>query len=218
MSMSADTPRVEDLASVGTRVSWGAIFAGAALALGTYFLLGSLGAATGLAVSDRVRSSSLETGTVAWAFLTTAVALFVGGLVTSLYTVGENKTEAVMSGIITWAVVFSVLAHLAGVGVRTGFHAMHADSGNATAHNWEASAREAGVSAEQIDTLRRSIKPQEPQDQQASLEAAKRIAWYTFAGVWISMLAAALGAYVGAGPTFRLVTVPGVGRTVIVNR
>jgi type VI protein secretion system component VasF len=35
-------------------------------------------------------------------------------------------------------------------------------------------------------------------------EAAARVTWFTFFGTLISMVAAMLGGYLGAGPTFRL--------------
>ena len=41
----ANTPSVRNLVSVGTRVSWGAIFAGAILALAISLLCATLGAA-----------------------------------------------------------------------------------------------------------------------------------------------------------------------------
>lgn len=205
--MNESAPRVEDLASVGTRISWGAILAGTFLAAGVYFLLATLGGAVGLSISDRMNPTALHPGVIGWAFVTTAAALFVGGLVTSLYTVGENKTEAVMSGIIMWALLFTLLLVLSGVGIRSGFNAMVA-IGNSTP-GWEAAAREAGVPADQIETWRRTAAAavQNPQNQQAVLDAAKRIGWYAFAGTWLSMLAAAAGALVGAGPTFRIVAV-----------
>jgi hypothetical protein len=83
----------------------------------------------------------------------------------------------------------------------------------ASTQNWEIGAREAGVSAEQIEDWRRKVggsgdrTVQDPRNQQAALNAATRISWYAFAGTWLSMLAAAAGALVGAGPTFRLVAV-----------
>jgi len=139
--------------------------------------------------------------------VTTVTALFVGGLVTSLYTVGENKTEAVMSGIIMWATLFTLLLVLSGAGIRSGFSAMAAIGTGAP--SWEAAAREAGVPADQIENWRRTgaAAVQDPQKQQAALDAAKHIGWYAFAGTWLSMLAAAAGALAGAGPTFRVVAV-----------
>jgi hypothetical protein len=206
-------PRQEDLVSVGTRVSWGAILAGSLLALGLYFLFASLGTAVGLSISDRTSPTTLKTGTILWAFLTTIAALFVGGLVTSLFTVRENKTEAVLCGVVMWSVLFTFLLVLGAAGVRAGFTAMAATANTPATAAWETGAREAGVTQEQIQDWRNKqgvttpATVRAPQDQQAVTEAATRISWYVFAGTWISMLAAAAGALVGAGPTFRLVAV-----------
>ena len=77
------TLRAEDLVPVRSRVSWGAIFAGAVLALAVYLILTLLGGAIGLTVSDNVRTDTLKTGGAIWAILATAIALFVGGWVTT---------------------------------------------------------------------------------------------------------------------------------------
>ena len=120
MAHKVTTPGVEDVASVGTRISWGAIFAGALLALAIQFLLGILGGAVGVSVGDRVRTDNLWTGALIWVIVTTCASLFVGGLVTSLFTVGENKVEAVLYGIIMWALMVSALVGLGATGVRAG--------------------------------------------------------------------------------------------------
>ena len=116
--------RTDRMDSVGTRVSWGAIFAGCMTALGMYFLLTTLGAAVGLSISDRTNPSSLQTGAIAWAFLTTTVALFVGGIVTSLFAVGEDRIEAMLHSVIMWAVLFTILLVLGTAGIQSGFNAM----------------------------------------------------------------------------------------------
>lgn len=192
----ANTPHVRDLVSVGTRVSWGAITAGALLALAIALLCATLGAAVGLSVHDRVSVNDLRTGSMAWGYVTTFVALFVGGLVTSLLTVGENKTEAMVHGVLMWALLLAVLVVLAGAGVRVGVNM-------------------AGVTPDRGDVRRASTGPDAtaPTAPAADVneETARRFAWYTFAGTWLSMLAAAGGALAGAGPTFRVVARPRVG-------
>ena len=135
-------PRVEDIRSVGSRVSWAAIFAGGILAFAIYFLLMILGSAVGLTLKDRVNTGPLQTTAIVWTLLTFCVALFVGGIITSLFTVGENKVEAMVYGILMWALVTGSLIVLGGLGVRSGFNAMmgmaHSD-GSATASTWEPS-------------------------------------------------------------------------------
>jgi hypothetical protein len=209
-----DIPRVEDLASVGTRVSWGAICAGAMVALGMYFLLTTLAGAIGWSISEHVQPANLQTGAIVWAFLTTVAALFVGGLVTSLLTAGEDKIEAVLYGVIMWALLFTSLLIFSALGVRGGFNSMATMANRSqTSAEWESAARAAGVPATQIDDWRRSAKPEDPK---VTSEAASRLTWYAFAGTWLSMMAAAAGALVGAGPTFRLVVVRPPQRTLAV--
>src|ERR687886_289174 len=113
----------EDLLPVHSRVSWGAIFAGAVVS--------------------------------------TALALFVGGWITAQLTVGENKLEAALHGVILWGVVFAAFLWLVSTGVRSGFNALVGMSqavGQAAPQDWEAAARRAGVSQEQIDSWRRTAK------------------------------------------------------------
>jgi hypothetical protein len=202
------------LISVGSRISWGAIVAGALLTLAIYFLLSILGAAVGLSVSDRVSARNLQTGAVAWAVVTTCTALFMGGLTVSQFTVGENKTEAALYGIIMWALVLALLVAMGTAGANAGFNGMIGMANlaqEASTHGWEASARQAGVPADQIDEWRRKLSTTAA-DVDDGKEAptvtrddAKRITWYAFLGTWLSMIAAAAGALVGAGPAVRIV-------------
>jgi hypothetical protein len=219
MDQQVTLPRPEDLVSVGSRISWGAIFAGAVLALGLYSLFSILGGAVGLSLSERVNPSTLKTTAIGWALLTMLVAVFVGGVVTSQFTVGESKTEAMLYGAIMWALLFGFLAAIGAAGVRTGFHALagyanYADT--ASTQSWDRLARDAGVPADQIDTWRQKLpsaptkmnqEAQDPVNQEAAREAATRLTWYAFIGTWLSMISAAVGAMVGAGPRFKVVVV-----------
>jgi hypothetical protein len=217
------TLRAEDVLPVRSRVSWGAIIAGAVMALAAYLILTLLGAAIGFSVSDRVRPENLQTGAAIWAILTTAIALFLGGWVTTQLTVGENKTEAIIHGVIMWGVVLAMLLWLMASGVRAGFNAVvgmadvgHTVARNTTTEDWEAAARRAGVSQETIDEWRRKAadapgnvrrSAEDPATQQAATEAATRASWWALLGTLLSMAAAVAGALVGAGPTFRLLAV-----------
>ena len=214
------TIRAEDLVPVRSRVSWGAIFAGAVLALAVYLILTLLGGAIGLTVSDNVRTGSLKTGAAIWAILATAIAMFVGGWVTTQCTVGENKTEAVVHGVIMWGVVLAMLLWLMATGIRAGFNAMvgMANVGSVaardtTTEDWEAAARRSGVPQSTINEWRQKATEvpaetrravEDPANQQAAVEAATQASWWTLLGTLLSMAAAVSGALVGAGPTFRL--------------
>jgi hypothetical protein len=219
------TVRPEDVLPVHSRISWGAIFAGAMVALALYFVLALLGAAIGLSVSGRVRAENIGSGAAWWAIGGMLLSLFVGGYVTSQCTVGETKGETVMYGIILWGVVFGMLLWLAVTGVSSGFqtlmgvaHIGTAATQGATASDWEAAAQRAGVSKETIEEWKRKVAntpdaarrtTEDPQTQQAVSEATTRVAWWALLGTVLSMVTSVLGAYVGAGPTFRLMRIRG---------
>src|ERR1700732_3421158 len=103
MADKVTVPRAAELVSVGSRISWGAIMAGAILALGIYSLLTILGGAVGLSISERVNPTTLKTTAVIWTLITMVAGIFVGGMVVSQFTVGETKTEAMLYGVIMWA-------------------------------------------------------------------------------------------------------------------
>ena len=221
---TTDDVNLADIAPVGSRVSWAAIIAGAVIALAVYLVLTLLGTGIGLGVVDAsdVNPGNFGTGAAIWAVLTTIVALFGGGWVTSQLTVGENKTEAVIHGIILWGVVLFMTLWLVGVGMRTGFGAMWGiASFTSTAaddvENWEAMANNAGISDQQIQQMKAEAKqtaenaPQavknavnDPQNREAAIGYAQSATWYTLLGTLLSMAAAIFGALVGAGPTFQL--------------
>lgn len=204
--------QTEDLVPVRSRISWSAILAGAVLALSLYFLLALLGGAVIFSISDKVNAQGLGIGAAIYTILVTAACLFLGGYIASQLTTGENNLEGALYGIFVWAAVFVSLLSLTAAGARVGFEAM---SGVATAQrgtDWEASARQAGVPQEQIDQWKQRANAtvaaaQDPQQQRAAADAATRTTWYAFLGVWISMMAAAAGGYVGSGPNIKFFSV-----------
>ncbi|QVL29944.1 hypothetical protein KIH39_13805 [Telmatocola sphagniphila] len=201
--------------SVGTRINWGAILGGALIAIGFYSLLAILGAAVGLSISEKVNPKSLQIGAIVWTLLISASALFVGGLVTSLFITRENKVEAILHGVVMWSVVCFLLLIFGAIGVKTGLNTMSAMapgiSSVSTNQNWEAVARQNGVSPEMVDSWKKQLNDfvNDPQAQEraekAAWDAATRISWFAFAGTWITLLATAVGSLVGLGPTFRIV-------------
>ena len=169
--------------SVRTRISWGAILAGVAVAMAIYALLMSLGVAIGMSVSDDVNSRTLGTSAGVWGFISLLVALFAGGWVTTQVTVGESRTEAVLYGVVLWATTSVLLLWLTANGVRAGM-----DSAAAM-------QTMAGASTEAVDT------PQTIEQRQVALDrardAGKEGSWWAFAGILLSMVAAIVGALVG---------------------
>src|SRR5262245_51104205 len=106
----------QDVLPVRSRVSWGAIFAGAVVALTVYLLLSSLGVALGLSVSGRVDGQNLAIGAGIWAILSTLISLFLGGWVASQCTAGETRGEAAVYGVVVWGIFFAALLWLAAGG------------------------------------------------------------------------------------------------------
>ena len=221
----------EDLVPVHSRVSWGAITAGSVIALALYFLLTLLGGAIGFSLTDYARAETIGKMSAVWAITVTAVCLYMGGFIASQLTTGENRMEAMVYGLLVWAVVFAMLVWLMATGVRAGFNAMLgvATAGtaivdtaakNTTPEDWEAAARRAGFDQSQIDVVKDRVK-NAPADAKAAAEdpatrekaaavardvgeKATKISWYTFLGTVISMRAAALGGYIGSGPEVRI--------------
>lgn len=152
--MEASTPRASDLLAVRSRVSWGAIAAGAMIATAIYFVLTLLGIALGAEVAVRGATTHLGAGAALYAILTLLLAMFFGGWATSRLAVGETKLEAVLYGIILWGALFLGLVWLFSVGVRTGFGAMVGLTSGASALA-DAGAQSGSSDAGVVDTLRR---------------------------------------------------------------
>jgi hypothetical protein len=211
---------LESRSSLGSRISWGAVVGGAVIALSLQFLLTLLGAAAGLSLSNNVSGESMKNGALVYLALTMFASLFVGGVVTSLLTGGENKQEAFLSGLVMWGVAFVTVMFLGTAGIQGGANvltsAANAKAQAAPTATWEDSARQAGVTDAQINDLKAknnniAAKVQDPANQEAARQAASKAMWYGFFITWISMAFAALGAYSGAGPTFRVVTFSNAG-------
>jgi hypothetical protein len=212
---------VEDIFPVRSRISWGAVLAGAVVALATTLILGLLGSAIGLTVNDDVDQDTLSAGAALWGLISTITAMFLAGWVTCLCAVGETKREAVVHGIITWGVVLALGLWLVASGVGAGLSAISglAQVGaDATDYaDWSIAARRAGVSQEQINQWQQSIQNapvqaraavENPANQRRVEAAATSITWWTLAGTVLSLGSAIVGALVGAGPNFMLLREP----------
>lgn len=194
--------RLHDVASVGSRVSWGALLAGAVVALTVYVALGVLGVAVGLSTAEvaEVDGGALAIGTAVWAALSLLISLFLGGFVTSRSTVGERKDESMIYGLLLWGTIFVSVVVLTGLGLNLGVGGMIEQvtgSGAAAPILNDAQIAEAGLSAEQVETLRQF---------RAETDAVRTTtaAWWTFATLIASIIASIAGALVGAGPQLSL--------------
>ena len=194
----ATTPNSRDLLAVRSRISWGAIAAGAMVALATYVVLTLLGLAVGIEVAVRGSDVSLGAPAAIYTLVTLLVAMFFGGWATSRLAVGESKMESVLYGIILWGVLFTGLFWLIGHGVRVGFGALVGTTTGAYALNEDTNRLAATVSE----------AAGRPDVQQATRQAT----WWSLLGVLVSMATAIIGSLTGSGEMLQLVPILGVRR------
>lgn len=217
-----------DLVGVKSRVSWSAIIAGSAVALACYIALTLLLAAVGISLVDAdVRSDRVGVGILVAMIVTVVLSLFVGGWVASQLTVGENRQEAVIYGLLTWATVTAFSVMIVGAGVRAGYFAvvggaMVTQNPNvaANAPTFEEGMRQFGYTDQQAAEIKAKFTPaaareaaNNPENQEAARKAAMYSAWTALVATMLSMAAAVGGALVGRGMAFRLFPVAAVRRT-----
>jgi hypothetical protein len=91
------------------RISWGAVFAGALLALVTQLGLSLLGAGIGLSTIDPMQErnpvSGLGTGAIVWYGISTLVALYVGGMVAGRLAGAPRRADGLLHGLLSWGLV-----------------------------------------------------------------------------------------------------------------
>ncbi len=217
--------RTEDVVPVGSRISWGAIFAGAAIGLSTFFVLSLLGGSIGLSVRENITADTFGTSASIWAIASAVISFLVGGYIASQCTVGENYGEAVIHGLVTWAVMLVMVFSLTALGVRAGFSAILGvaaigeNVAQATGETGESIARRAGATEADIEAVRdrtatAAADARDPANQEAAAETAEKASWVALFGVMLSMAAAASGAFLGAGPQIRLFGVAAPAATV----
>jgi len=225
-------PSAADLLAVRSRVSWGAIAAGAMVALTIYIVLTILGVALGIELAVRGSAADLGAGTAVYSIVALLLAMFFGGWATSRLAVGESKIEAVLYGLILWGVLFTGMVWLLASGIRTGFGAMvglasgayATEEGRLDVDRVARDLKQAGVDEATVNKYRGYYErvrdnPGAAPDvgRQVSGEAGARAAareasWWTLAGVLTSLATAIVGSLVGSGELLQPVPILGVRR------
>ena len=188
----------DDVVSLGSRISWGAILAGASVALAVMVALGWLSTAIGLSVADSVRERTLSWGAMICAVITVIASLFVGGFVVSRLTAGEDKTEALTYGIVLWGFLFAAGTALAAAGTNVGLNALNAFQTRTDARAVLPNLDDLGLSEQKTAEIRARFNEPLP------LDTIKAAGWWVFAGIILSLAASVGGAVAGAGPTLVL--------------
>jgi hypothetical protein len=103
------------------RVSWGAIFAGAVVAIVTQFLLNLLGLGLGLTTFEFTGGDDTPGGfgmaQGIWTVVSALIALFTGGWVAGRLAGMPRKTDGMLHGVVTWALTTLLTLYLLTTGV-----------------------------------------------------------------------------------------------------
>ncbi len=233
-------PNAADLLGVKSRVSWGAIAAGAMVSLTIYMVLTLFGLALGIELAVRGTGERLGTGTAIYSIVAMLLSMFFGGWATSRLAVGESKTEAVLYGLILWGVLFLGMIWLVGAGLRTGFGAMVGaasglyttqEDGGVDVDRMSRDLKRAGVDDASVDKYRRAYErvrddpssaadvgremKNDPEVRHAGSVAADKaryITWWTLFGVLASLATVVVGTLMGSGELLQPVPILGVRR------
>ncbi|MBA4064343.1 MAG: hypothetical protein C0501_11650 [Isosphaera sp.] len=211
-----------DLVGVKSRVSWGAILAGAVIGLATLIVLSLFFGAIGVSLADAgVKGSNVGVGVLIALFVSVIASMFLAGWVASQMTVGENRQEAALYGLLTWATVAALSMALVGAGVRAGYFAVVGGGLMAQNSNMSAAdaARQLGMTEQQINEARARLSlpalrdaANDPANQEAAQNAAVWSSWTALVALMLSMGACVGGSCVGRGMAFRLFPVAAARR------
>ncbi len=90
------------------KVSWGAVIAGTVVALAGLIVLGLLGLGIGLwsvePGGEKDSVAGMATGTVIWSIISMLLCLFAGGYVAARMSASWEKQNAILHGVLVWAV------------------------------------------------------------------------------------------------------------------
>lgn len=111
--------RPEGGPSLPPRVSWGAVFAGAVVAVAIGLMLSFLGAGIAAAMVDATArdtptAASLGIGAAIWMLVSNLIALAVGGYTAARLSGNADDTDATLHGLAVWATAFLLSAILLG--------------------------------------------------------------------------------------------------------
>jgi hypothetical protein len=109
----------EGAPSLPSRISWGAIIAGAVVAVTIGLMLNALGAGIGAttvdaAARDTPSASSLGIGAGIWLLVSNLIGLAVGGYVAARLSGTSDNTDGTLHGLAVWGTTFLISAVLLG--------------------------------------------------------------------------------------------------------
>lgn len=110
---------VEGAPALPSRISWGAVFAGAIIAVTVGTMLNILGLAIGATAVDATSAdtpgaSTFGIGAGIWLLVANTIGLLVGGYTAARLSGGADSTDSLLHGLSVWAVGFLLSAVLLG--------------------------------------------------------------------------------------------------------
>jgi hypothetical protein len=195
------------------RISWGAVFAGAVVALGIWAMLYALGLAVGMAVLDpddpgTVKSSGIFTGI--WGLITPLAALFVGGVVAARCSGVIRRLDGAIHGLVVWGLatvagawlVANLLSTLVTGAASVGRTALETgDDVARTDRTAQETVKGSMARAEQAsEELRRGMTGTSPPARRDAIEAAEesgKAFGGMFGALFLGLIASIAGGFVG---------------------
>ena len=109
----------EGAPTLPSRVSWGAVFAGAIVALTIGLMLNALGAGIGATTVDATArgtpsASSFGIGAAIWVLVSNLIGLAIGGYVAARLSGTSDNTDGTLHGLAVWGTTFLISAVLLG--------------------------------------------------------------------------------------------------------
>jgi hypothetical protein len=103
----------------GMRVSWGGIWGGVLVGLGTLMLLTALGLAIGISAVDPgdTEAQTVGIGAAVWGGLSLLLALYLGGMVATRIGAIFDKTTGLFEGALVWVLSVLLIAYMASSGI-----------------------------------------------------------------------------------------------------
>jgi hypothetical protein len=177
------------------RVSWGAIFAGTAMALAVMFVLSLFGGAIGLQgleFSQGVNPlADFGAGAGLWLAFQILASLFVGGWVAGRLASKPKGIDGVLNGAVVWAV--AILLGLFGITTL----ASNVVGGAATAVSQGLNVEPSAV-GNVLQQAQQAEVQTDPEQASAAADTAASVMWWTLLGMVLGLIGACLGGYVGS--------------------
>ena len=102
----------------GLRVTWGGVWAGVLVAMGSLALLSALGVAVGATAIERASDVDRVVSVAAiWGAISLLASIFIGGMVATRLGMVYDRATGMFEGVLVWVVSMLLMAAFAGSGL-----------------------------------------------------------------------------------------------------